>query len=133
MQVTVNQAHLAHLRKVTTPAELNRTTTTLLTKGAIVGENEGKVAAPVDKGPLRASMTHIVDSGAAPQWSRYGTPQRYGDYLDRPVTRNPHYRGGPRAGQPTKGWLSDTLKIVARRMDELIRAEIARFEATWRS
>jgi hypothetical protein len=106
---------------------------TILTKAAITGENLAKVGSPVDTGRLRASITHKVDGGNPPAWSKYGTNVKYARPLDQPVTRRPHYRSGPRRGQPTKGWLTDTLKDVKVAADGFVKDAVGDIEAKWRS
>lgn len=98
----------------------------ILTKGAIQGENLGKERSPVNRGRLRASITHEVDQSSPPTWARYGTNVQYGLYLNSPVTRNPHYRGGPRAGQSTRDWLTGTVPQVAEYVRSQAAAELLR-------
>lgn len=70
---------------------------------------------PIDQGYLRGSLspgagTTEVDSADPPQWAAMGSNLAYAGALNDPETRDPHYRDGPSAGQPTAGWLSRTLE-----------------------
>lgn len=101
----------------------------ILTMGAIQGENLGKERSPVNLrrgGRLRASITHVVDQSSPPTWARYGTNVQYGLYLNSPVTRNPHYRSGPRAGQSTANWLTGTVPEVQAYVNRVAAAELLR-------
>ena len=69
---------------------------------------------PIDQGYLRGSLapgagTTEVDSADPPQWAVMGSNLPYAGALNDPETRDPHYRDGPSAGQPTAGWLTRTL------------------------
>ena len=101
----------------------------IVTKAAIYGENLGKQRSPVDTGRLRSSITHRVDS---PSSARYGTNVFYAVYLDKPSSRNPHYRRGPHAGASTAGWLSDTAQQVEQYVvGTIIPGEVRALEAAW--
>lgn len=136
ISVSVDQKQLAHLEKVCTPDLYSDAVKDVLTRGAITGENAVKESAPVDKGRLRGALSHQVAAGSPPPWSKYGVIGGgnvlvYGTALDQPVTRNPHYRGGPRTGSPTKGWFSDSLPKVKDAVDGFIGDAIKRIEAGW--
>lgn len=69
---------------------------------------------PIDQGYLRQSMapgggTTEVDSSDPPMWAAAGSNLPYAGALNDPSSRDPHYRDGPSAGQPTAGWLTRTL------------------------
>lgn len=123
---------LDHLRKVTTPALFQEAIQEIVTKGAIYGENQAKLRAPVDTGRLRGAISHEV--GALQ--SRYGvvgggTVGGYGKKLDESVIARYRYRRGPRQGDLLKGWFSDTLKMTQSHVAELVDRAIQRIESTW--
>lgn len=47
------------------------------TRSAILVESEAKKLAPVDRGRLRAGITHAVDSSQFPTWAEVGTNASY--------------------------------------------------------
>ena len=101
----------------------------IITKAAIFGENQGKLRSPVDENRLRPSITHRVDS---PRQARYGTNVFYGEILDKPDKRTPHYRSGPHTGKETSGWLSDTDVMVENEIHtRFIPDEERRIESQW--
>lgn len=77
--------------------------------------------APIDKGYLRASLAAGagvtgVDPADPPKWAQVGTNvtnggTSYPSILEESDRHN--YAGGPSAGQPTRGWLSQTVQNVA--------------------
>lgn len=130
-EASIQIVGLAELQAKLQPERYQAAAGRILTKAAIQGENLGKERAPVNRGRLRASITHEVDTSSPPMWARYGTNVRYGLYLNSPITRNPHYRGGPRQGQSTRDWLTGTLPEVSRYAQGQVGAEVARIQAEW--
>lgn len=134
--ITPNAAQLAHLQKVCTPDLYSDAITDVLTRGAITGENLAKEAAPIDFNRLRGAQSHEIAAGSPPPWSKYGTigggnVEVYGKALDQPASRNPHYRRGPRKGNPTQGWFSNTLPKVQDAVDGFIGNAIQKIEGKW--
>lgn len=87
-------------------------------------------AAPYQDGTLRDSveMRRISDTQVS-----YGTSNPIGLYLDRPVTRDPHYRTTSRRGQPTEGWFSRTREQVERYLANEVVPKVARaIRELWR-
>lgn len=125
---------LEHLQKMTTPTEYREIGQELVAKGAIYGESRAKEFAPVDRFRLRGSISHQIGQ----LHSQYGVVGggkvgTYGLALDKPVTRKPHYRRGPRAGSPTADWFSQTYALTQAKVNELIAAAITRLEGRWRN
>lgn len=77
--------------------------------------------APIDKGYLRASLAAGagvtgVDPANPPKWAQVGTNVTNGGTSYPSILEESdrfHYAGGPSAGQPTRGWLSQTVQNVA--------------------
>jgi len=125
---------IAELRAKATPALYAIAVKNLLTKAVVYGENQAKLNSPVDTGRLRASVTHEVAGGSPPPWAKFGTNVRYARPLDQPVSRRPHYRGGPHRGMPTKGWLSDRLPEVKKEAEaKFVPAAAREIEGKWSS
>lgn len=103
-----------------------------LRKAVLLAESDVRTFAPVDEGLLRASVTHRFAPDPVPLWGEVGTNVPYAEPLDRPRTRTPHYRAGPRRGQLTAGWLTGVLErqraAILRCLDEA-KTEI---ERRWR-
>lgn len=98
-------------------------------EAATAGYKAAREAAPVETGALKGSITTHFTATTA----RYAARRHYGLYLDKPVTRKPHYRSGPRRGQPTAGWFSDTRDVVIEKLNrDIIPAAVRRIEALWR-
>lgn len=131
--VNISIDGLTHLKSVTTPSAYDEIIQTIVTKGAFAGEGYAKEASPVDTGRLRGAITNEVGQLTA----RYGvmggggTVGVYGMALEAPRTRNPHYRGGPRAGQSTRGWFSDTKQKTQAKVDELTAEAVVKIESKW--
>lgn len=91
---------------------------------------------PIDEGLLRSSLAPggagaavtMVDPSDPPQFAQVGTSVVYAGALDK---GNKHYRGGPSAGQPTKGWLSETPNRVADEVNKLLGEMRADLENGW--
>lgn len=93
---------------------------------------------PIDQGTLRGTLapgagTTKVDSADPPMWAAAGSNLPYGGALNDPVSRDPHYRDGPSAGQPTAGWLSRTLEGGGENigLGDLVGQLAADIEAEW--
>jgi len=133
---TIQLEGMDHLLKVTTPDLYRAEVQTIVSKGAIFGEGKAKEASPVDKGRLRGAITHRIgemtaEYGVIGGLAGGGTVGVYGLALDKPVTRDPHYRGGPRSGSPTRGWFSDTRDETQEKVNELVQESIKKIESTW--
>lgn len=125
---------LDHLQKMTTPELYKQELQTIVTKGAIYGENRAKGFAPVDTGRLRGAISHEIGS----LQSRYGvigggTVGEYGKKLDESVGRKYRYRRGPRQGDLLKDWFTQTYALTQAEAQRLISAAITRIESTWRN
>lgn len=104
-----------------------------LLESALVAESDVKEHAPVDSGRLRASVTHRLEARELPRFAEVGTNVRYAIYLDRPKTRTPHYRRGPRRGQETAGWLSGVLERKAAEIRRFLEEAARKIEKIWSS
>ena len=125
---------LAHLERMTTPQRYDETVQTIVSKAAISGENFAKERSPVDKGRLVGAITHNIGQMTA----RYGvmggggTVGVYGLALDKPLTRNPHYRGkSPYVGSPTANWFSGTKEMTQQKVDQLLAEAVVKIESDW--
>ena len=107
--------------------------TRILTKTAIQGENLAKERSPVDTGRLRSSIAHEIDSSSPPMWARFGTNVRYGLYLNSPVTRDPHYRAGPRRGASTAEWMTGVAADLSGFAAAQVAGELSDIEGKWSS
>ena len=84
---------------------------------AVLNEAAMPGVVPIDTGRLRASLSKggsdnifNMDAKPVPLFVKVGTKVLYAEPLEAPVTRTPHYRGGPSSGKPTAGWLTRALK-----------------------
>jgi len=95
---------------------------------------------PIDTGNLRGSLAPgagvtRVDDHEPPEFAVVGTRVDYGGYLNEPVKRDPHYRGGPSQGQRTEGWLTRTLDGNGKNigLDDIIGKLKADIESAWKA
>lgn len=91
---------------------------------------------PIDTGRLRSSLQPGsgitgIDTATPPLWFKVGTNVEYATALDQPEGWDPHYRGGPSKGNPTKGWLSDQVGQVAGAIEGLLPSLAADIQAAW--
>ena len=94
---------------------------------------------PIDTGRLWASLSkggadNIFDMDAkpVPLFVKVGTKVVYAEPLESPVTRTPHYRGGPSKGQQTKGWLgSRALKNALPKIEAALNAAAKKIAEKW--
>lgn len=91
---------------------------------------------PIDTGRLRSSLqpgsgTTGIDTANPPLWFKVGTNVEYAAPLDQPERRNPHYVGGPSAGNETRGWLTDSATAVGPMIEQLLPSLAADIRAAW--
>lgn len=128
--INVRLQNLDHIDRNLRSSVIDGMVRRIVTKAAVTGENVGKIAAPVDTGRLRASMTHQVSGRSG--W--FGTNVEYAERLDQPKFRNYRYRRGPLEGNPTRGWLTKrAVDATVRQLDDFIDQEVRRLEARWRT
>lgn len=89
---------------------------------------------PIDTGNLRNSLqpgagVTAVDSSNPPTWARVGSNVEYGGILDE--SDKTHYAGGPSAGKPTKGWLTDAPETFSSETMRLIDDLSAALSRAW--
>lgn len=90
---------------------------------------------PIDTGHLRNSMSPgggatMVDPSDVPQWAAVGTNvEPYPGVLE--ASAKHHYADGPSKGNPTKGWLSDTIPNVADEVAKFQQQLAADIKGTW--
>jgi hypothetical protein len=99
------------------------------------GHRRAAERAPTESGALAASLTDRMDARAVPRWAQISTDLAGQDGVRFPFVLEAgritsgkragtvlHYRRGPRAGKPTRKWLTGTIssirRWVTRRMDE---------------
>lgn len=134
--VSIEIKGLEHLLKVTTPELYKQEVQTIVSKGAISGENFAKIAAPVDTGRLRGAITHKIgemqaEYGVIGGASTGGAVGMYGLKLEESIGRAYRYRRGPRQGDLLKGWFSNTYAQTQTKVNELVAESIRRIEAKW--
>lgn len=64
---------LAELQRALGPGLVAQPARNLFTRGALIVEGNQKRFAPVDRGPLRQSVTHEIDGAFVPTFARIGT------------------------------------------------------------
>lgn len=96
---------LAELIDVTDPKILSRPLRNFFNRSSETVKNNIKPLTPVDRGRLRSSMSHVVDSSSPPLWARIGTNVKYakpvefgtGKLSDAPDSSNRRYFPPPSA------------------------------------
>lgn len=92
---------------------------------------------PIDTGRLRSSLqpgsgVTGIDPSPLPLWAKVGTNVEYAAPLDAGA-RDAHYRGGPSAGNPIKGWLSDSPAHLQPQIQSLLPTLATDIQASWNS
>lgn len=118
------------LRKLD-PARYNEAYRRFWQRAAIAVQTLGRERSPVDTGRLRASLAIEVDPSPHPLWAKVGTNVEYGLPLDQPESRFPHYAAGPRAGEPTEGWLTETPSLARPQIDQALSIFGDEIESLW--
>ena len=138
MPVHITISGLRELEAKCDRATVDRAQDTIIKKGVIYGSNKAKERAPVDTGRLRGAQGWELGAGSPAPWGKYGTlgasegaVMVYGRKLDESKEREYRYRRGPRQGDPTKGWFSDTEQDTQQYVDGLIADEAKRIERDW--
>lgn len=107
MVIKVNLGDLVRVLRKLTPDLVAQPLARFMQRAATLLQNKARLRSPVDTGRLRASILTEIDAGTPPLWAKAGTNVFYGQILDAPFRRNPHYRAGPFAGAPTAGWMTE--------------------------
>lgn len=96
--------------------------------------------APVEYGVLRGSLQPGgkdtltgLDSAKPPQWAKIGTAVKYAGPLNDPITRDPHYRNGPYAGESTAGWFDKGIDDATPDLEGYLAEAAEMIEDGWRA
>ena len=117
MNLSLEVRGLAELQKrySEAPDLIGREMRDAMQQSVVVGQEVARNRAPVDTGRLQSHINTAIRGVMPDIVGVIGTDIKpYPEILE--LSGRTHYRAGPRAGQPTAGWLSGTLPEIRERV-----------------